>query len=80
MTTPATTTPATMTPAKCRAGRAMIGWSQERLAVEANVGLSTVRSYEKGLSEPIQVNRQAIQGALEANSIRFTERGIELAD
>lgn len=33
-------------PAQVRAGRALIGWSQEQLATEATVGLSTVRDFE----------------------------------
>src|SRR5579871_1511313 len=33
-------------PAQVRAARAMLGWSQEQLAKEADVGLSTVRDFE----------------------------------
>jgi transcriptional regulator with XRE-family HTH domain len=33
-------------PAQIRAGRALLGWSQEELASEAGVGLSTVRDIE----------------------------------
>jgi len=33
-------------PAQIRAGRALLGWSQEQLANEAGVGLSTVRDTE----------------------------------
>src|ERR1039458_3172635 len=35
-------------PAQIRAGRALLGWSQEHLAREAEVGLSTVRDAESG--------------------------------
>jgi transcriptional regulator with XRE-family HTH domain len=35
-------------PAQIRGGRALLGWSQEQLAAEANVALSTVRDTENG--------------------------------
>jgi DNA-binding XRE family transcriptional regulator len=37
-----------ITPAQIRAGRALLEWSQEQLAQEAEVGLSTVRDVEGG--------------------------------
>ncbi len=38
--------PDVIIPAQVRAGRALIGWSQEQLATEATVGLGTVRDFE----------------------------------
>jgi transcriptional regulator with XRE-family HTH domain len=35
-----------VTPAQIRAGRALLEWSQEKLAREARVGISTVRDIE----------------------------------
>jgi transcriptional regulator with XRE-family HTH domain len=35
-----------ITPAQIRAGRALLGWSQEQLATAAEVTLSTVRDIE----------------------------------
>jgi transcriptional regulator with XRE-family HTH domain len=35
-----------LTPAQIRAGRALLGWSQQQLADAAEVGLTTVRDYE----------------------------------
>lgn len=36
-----------MTPAQCRAARALVEWTQPRLASEAELGLSTVVDHEK---------------------------------
>ncbi len=33
---------------QCRAARALLGWSAQRLATEAEVGVATVRRYEGG--------------------------------
>src|SRR5579862_5032644 len=48
---------AVVVPAQIRAGRALLGWSQEQLAQEAEVGLSTVRDTE---SERRAADTQAV--------------------
>jgi transcriptional regulator with XRE-family HTH domain len=60
-----------LSPEQCRAARAWLNWSQEELAKEAEVALSTVRDFERGDREPIGHNIQAIQRALEAGGIEF---------
>jgi len=68
-----------ITPAKTRAARGLTGWTQDKLAAEAKVGLSTIRNFESGRSLPITNNLVAIQRALELAGVRFTERGVEMA-
>jgi transcriptional regulator with XRE-family HTH domain len=59
----------TLTPEQCRAGRAWLEWSQEKLADVARVSLSTVRDFEKGRRHPIANNLEAIRAALAAEGI-----------
>nr|WP_089152794.1 transcriptional regulator [Rhizobium sp. IE4771] len=42
---------------------------------DPNVGLSTIRDFEKGRHTPISNNLTAIQGALEAGGITFLADG-----
>ena len=60
-----------MTPEQCRAARGFLDWSQNDLASASNVGLSTVRDYEKGRRVPIANNLSAIEAALVAKGIGF---------
>lgn len=65
-----------MSPEQCRAARAWLAWSQAELATRANVGLSTVKDYERGERKPITNNLEAMQRALERAGIGFTDKGI----
>jgi len=56
-----------ISPSQCRAARALLDWSQQKLAQQAGVGTVTIRQLEDGVHEPrratIQVLRQAFEGA-----------------
>ncbi len=66
-----------ITPEQCRAARAWLDWSQEDLAQQANVALSTIRDFEKDRREPIANNVDAIQQTLENAGIEFTSAALE---
>jgi DNA-binding transcriptional regulator YiaG len=61
-----------MSPEQCRAARGWLGWSQQKLADQDKVGLSTLRDFEGRRRRPIPNNLAAIKGALEAAGIEFT--------
>ena len=60
-----------ISPNQCKAARALLGWTQEQLAVTAGIGISTVREFELGQRKPIARNRQAILDAFSAAGIEF---------
>ena len=60
-----------ITPAQCRAARALIDWSQQQLAVAANIGNATIRNFEAGRSEPHNATLDVIRRAFESAGVRF---------
>lgn len=66
---------AEISPVTCRAARALLTWSQQQLASAANIGLSTVKSFESGNKLPRRNNLGAMQRALEAAGVAFTNGG-----
>jgi transcriptional regulator with XRE-family HTH domain len=54
-----------------RAGRSLIGWSQQQLATSAGVALATIQFFETDKREPIANNLAAIRRALEDAGVEF---------
>lgn len=52
-----------MTPAQCRAGRALLSWTQADLARRAKVGIVTVRQYELGAGAPREATLSRMRAA-----------------
>ncbi len=61
-----------ISPAQCRAARAMLEWSRDRLAVAAKVARRTVVDFERGARSPYDRTLADIQHALEVAGIEFT--------
>jgi DNA-binding XRE family transcriptional regulator len=57
---------------QCRAGRALLDWSQTELAKAANVARQTVVDFERGARTPYPNNLNAIRSALEAAGVELT--------
>lgn len=69
----------TLSPTQCRAGRAILNWSVERLADEADVGRSKIRSFEGGkdLRVVTNANLAALRSALERAGVVFVPSGVQ---
>jgi transcriptional regulator with XRE-family HTH domain len=68
-----TSEPGMITPATLRAARALVGWSREKLAEEANVATETVKRFELRGSDPKQSTLQTWKRALGAAGVEFLE-------
>lgn len=64
-----------LTPAQARAARALLAWSQQDLATNANIATSTVADFERGRRTPVPQNAEAMRAAFERAGISFPEGG-----
>jgi transcriptional regulator with XRE-family HTH domain len=64
-----------MDPAQSRAARALLDWSQPKLAEASGLGLSTVVDFERSRRSVPEKTLAAIRGALEAAGVRFIDDG-----
>jgi len=64
-----------LSPAQSRAARGLLDWSQTELGERSNLSESTIRDFEKGRRTPGANNLAAIQRALEAAGVEFTNGG-----
>ena len=62
-----------MTPAQVRAARALIDWSQQRLADVSNIGVATIRNFEGGKSAAQNATLDVLRRALEAGGVEFID-------
>ena len=62
---------AMISPPQSRAARALLNWSQPRLAEASRVSVSTIRDFETGNRSPIANNLAAIRAALESAGVEF---------
>ena len=63
---------------QCRAARGQLGWSVEKHASRAGVGLGVIGAFERGESVPRPETLKAIVGALKAAGVEFTDNGVTI--
>ena len=64
-----------LTPEQCRAGRALLKWTQEKLAHTASVSEVTIRQFEAGNRNPHTSTLTMLKQAMEAAGVEFTNGG-----
>jgi hypothetical protein len=65
-----------LTAAQCRAARALLNWSQDRLAEASKVGISTISDFERDKRRPHDHLLRDIRSSLELGGVEFIgERG-----
>ena len=60
-----------ISPAQCRAARALIGWSQDRLAETSKVAKATIANFEAGKREPYDRTLADLEAAFQAAGVVF---------
>jgi transcriptional regulator with XRE-family HTH domain len=65
----------TFTPVMCRAGRALLGWSQPQLSHASGLGLSTVVDFERERRQVSSDAIAAIRSALETAGVILLAEG-----
>lgn len=64
-----------VSPRQIRAGRALLGWTQQTLADKALVAVNSVRAVERGLDYPKPETVTAIRATLAKSGIVFLSDG-----
>lgn len=57
--------------AQCRAARALIGWSQDKLAKESRVAKATIANFEAERRSPYERTLDDLKAALEMAGVEF---------
>jgi hypothetical protein len=71
MSSPIMTSPTALTAAQCRAGRALIEWSQQQLSQSAAIDVQTIADFEKRFRSADETTRRRLRSALEAAGVVF---------
>ncbi len=64
-----------LTAPQCRAARALLDWSRDQLAEASKVALRTIVDFEREARSPHRATLEALQRALEAAGVEFTNGG-----
>jgi transcriptional regulator with XRE-family HTH domain len=64
-----------ITSIQCKMARVALNWTAKQLADRAKVGVATVNRFESGQAKPIPATMSAIQQAMEAAGVEFTDKG-----
>jgi predicted transcriptional regulator len=65
-----------VTPRQIRAGRALLGWTQQMLADRALVAVNSVRAVERGLPYPKSETVESMRTALSKAGVVFLPDGV----
>jgi hypothetical protein len=65
------TAPTALTASQCRAGRALIEWSQAQLSQAASIDQQTIADFEKRFRSADETTRRRLRAALEAAGVVF---------
>ncbi len=65
---------------KIRSGRAYLGWTQEKLADQADLSFQGIQKIERGETQPTARTQAKIVRAFEKHGVIFTARGIEFEE
>ena len=60
---------------QCRAGRALLGWTQDDLSARSSVAKKTIADFEVGKRSPYARTLADIQKAMEASGVTFIAEG-----
>jgi transcriptional regulator with XRE-family HTH domain len=65
------TAPTALTASQCRAGRALIDWSQQQLSQAAAIDAQTIVDFEQRFRSPDETTRRRLRATLEAAGVLF---------
>ena len=63
--------PTALTASQCRAGRALIEWSQAQLSQSAAIDVQTIADFERRVRSADETTRRRLRAALEAAGVMF---------